>query len=69
MLHDADKLDHQLVRYVDAGVQHTLDSTHLSYMADKGDIAGARLMPACFATPANIGIFACPTVSIIQSIV
>ena len=56
------QLDHQLLRYVESGRDATQDLCHLSYMHDKGNVAGLQLQTAVFVTPSNMGVVACPTV-------
>lgn len=55
-------LDHQLLRYVESGRDATRPFWHLSYMHDKGNVAGLQMQPAAFVAPTNVGIVPPPTV-------
>ena len=57
------RLDHELMRYILAGQAQLQGQNHLSYICDKGNVAGQQLMPAMFATSSDIGVVACPQVS------
>ena len=62
LLDHPNQLDHELLRYVTSGVEALQGHTHLSYICDKGNVAGAHLMPGMFATSDNVGVVACPQV-------